>query len=55
MVRDLVVGDVVSLHWDWVCDRLSTSALAWLAYCSKRNLDAVNQLNSPGPAFACGA
>ncbi len=55
MVQDLVVGDVVSLHWDWVCDRLSTSARNWLAYCLKRNLDAVNQLNSPGPAFVCGA
>ena len=27
-------GDVVSLHWDWVCDRLSPAALRWLQYCT---------------------
>ena len=24
---DLQVGDTVSLHWDWVCDRLTPTAL----------------------------
>ena len=42
-------------HWDWVCDRLSPAALRWLCYCTKRNLDAVNSLASPGPAAVCGA
>ena len=52
---DLRPGDMVSLHWDWVCDRLSPAALRWLCYCTKRNLDAVNSLASPGPAAVCGA
>jgi hypothetical protein len=50
---DLQPGDVVSLHWDWVCDRLSRAALNWLQYCTLRNLDAVNSLAQPGPATVC--
>ena len=33
-VDGLAPGDVVSLHWDWVCDRLSPVALGWLAACT---------------------
>jgi hypothetical protein len=55
LAGDLRPGDVVSLHWDWVCDRLSASALGWLRYCTTRNLDAVNSLAAPGPAVACDA
>jgi hypothetical protein len=51
---DLRPGDTVSLHWDWVCDRLSPLALRWLRYCTVRNLDAVNALARPGPAVVCG-
>ena len=51
----VVPGDTVSLHWDWVCDRLTPRALRWLRYCTARNLDAVNALARPGPAVACGA
>ncbi len=54
-VGDLRPGDTVSLHWDWVCDRLSSVNLAWLQYCTMRNLDAVNSLAAPGPAAVCGA
>ena len=50
---DLQPGDVVSLHWDWVCDRLSPAALRWLRYCTWRNLDTVNALCRPGPAVVC--
>ena len=35
-------GDLVALHWDWVCDRLSPAALGWLSECTRRNLEAVN-------------
>ena len=35
-------GDTVSLHWDWVCDRLSPLASARLQECTRRNLAAVN-------------
>ena len=52
---DLEPGDMVSLQWDWVCDRLSPVACEWLRYCTQRNLDAVNSLAEPGPAVACGA
>jgi len=52
---DIVPGDIVSLHWDWVCDRLSPHALAWLRYCTMRNLAAVNSLAQPGPAVVCDA
>jgi hypothetical protein len=54
-VDDLAPGDVVSLHWDWVCDRLSPSGLGWLMACTRKNLDAVNDLALPGPAVASGA
>ncbi len=50
---ELRPGDVVSLHWDWVCDRLSPAALRWLQYCTRRNLDTVNALSRPGPAAVC--
>ncbi|MGP8060434.1 MAG: DUF6390 family protein [Acidimicrobiales bacterium] len=51
----LVSGDTVSLHWDWVCDRLSPRALAWLRWSTATNLAAVNALSTPGPAVVCGA
>ena len=54
-IADIESGDVVSMHWDWVCDRLSRAALTWLRACTRRNLDAVNALPQPGPAVACGA
>jgi hypothetical protein len=54
-VDDLAEGEMVSLHWDWVCDRLTPRALSWLQACTHHNLNAVNALAEPGPAFACGA
>jgi hypothetical protein len=51
--RGLEQGDVVSLHWDWVCDHLSPTSLGWLKACTRRNLDAVNGLAAPGPAVVC--
>ena len=54
-VTALVPGDVVSLHWDWVCDRLSPTGLGWLRSCTGRNLTAVNSLPQPGPAVVCDA
>jgi hypothetical protein len=41
-VEDLVPGDVVSLHWDWVCDRLEPDGLANLERFTVRSLHAVN-------------
>jgi Family of unknown function (DUF6390) len=54
-VTDLRPGDVVSIHWDWVCDRLTPAALGWLRSCTRRNLDAVNTNARPGPAVVCEA
>jgi hypothetical protein len=54
-VDDLAEGDIVSMHWDWVCDRLTPSALSWLQACTRHNLNAVNALAQPGPAAVCGA
>lgn len=48
-------GDTVSLHWDWVCDRLSPAALRWLRWCTATNLAVVNGLPAPGPAVVCDA
>jgi hypothetical protein len=39
----LAVGDRVSLHWDWVCDRLSPAQLDALAEASARQLDLANR------------
>ena len=54
LAPQLDVGDTVSLHWDWVCDRLSPAKLARLQRCTAVNLDAVNALPTPGPAAICG-
>lgn len=54
-VDDLVPGDIVSLHWDWVCDRLSPGELARLKHYTARSLAAVNGLPHPGPAVVVDA
>jgi hypothetical protein len=54
-VEHLVEGEMVSLHWDWVCDRLTPRSLSWLQACTRHNLNAVNALAEPGPAAVCGA
>jgi hypothetical protein len=53
LLSGLSAGDVVSLHWDWVCDRLTPNSLHRLIHCTKRTLNAVNTLAAPGPAVAC--
>ncbi|HUI03586.1 MAG TPA: DUF6390 family protein [Acidimicrobiales bacterium] len=54
-VGALSPGDVVSLHWDWVCDRLSPPALARLRRWSAHTLAVVNATPAPGPAVAADA
>lgn len=46
----VAAGDVVALHWDWVCDVLSPARAAWLARCTRQHLDLVATLRHPGPA-----
>ena len=54
-VTDLVPGDVVSLHWDWVCDRLAASEVVNLQRWTGHNLAVVNSSPTPGPAMVVGA
>jgi Family of unknown function (DUF6390) len=53
LVDALAPGDTVSLHWDWVCDRLSPIGVKRLRAYTARVLRAVNSLPAPGPAVAC--
>jgi hypothetical protein len=55
LVGELAPGDRVSLHWDWVCDRLTEPQARALHAYTMRNLDAVNGLGQPGPAAVTGA
>ncbi|MDJ0357712.1 DUF6390 family protein [Paenarthrobacter sp. PH39-S1] len=41
-VADLAVGDAVSLHWDWVCDRLTPLQLQRLQHFTTRHLKIAN-------------
>ena len=45
-------GDWVSLHWDFVCDRLTRSPAARLAFETRRTLAAVNRAAGGLPAGA---
>ena len=54
-VADLQPGDWVSLHWHWVCDRLTQRQLAALRHYTLRQLAITNhQVAHPGPAAALG-
>lgn len=41
-VRDLRPGDVVALHWDWVCDRLTAAQVHSLRSYTRRHLRLAN-------------
>jgi hypothetical protein len=42
----LTPGEWVSLHWDWVCDRLSADQLDALRYFTERQLDVTNRVSA---------
>jgi hypothetical protein len=44
---DLAPGDAVALHWDWVCQRLSSGPLRRLRSWTGRMLQVVNALPAP--------
>jgi Family of unknown function (DUF6390) len=49
------VGDWVSMHWHWVCDRLTGRQLRALRGYTMRHLDLVNhRVGHSGPALALG-
>ena len=51
-VDELAVGDWVSLHWGWVCDRLTPEQLGCLRRSTARQLQITNRkAGHPGPAM----
>lgn len=55
MVAQFAVGDWVSMHWEWVCDRLTPRQLFALRHYTRLHLDVVNaRLEYPGALAALG-
>lgn len=55
LVPEFAVGDWVSMHWEWVCDRLSAGQLAALKHYTALHLDVVNnRLPQAGAVAALG-
>jgi hypothetical protein len=51
----MAVGEWVSLHWHWVCDRLSDRQVRALRNYTMRHLDLVNhRVGHSGPVAALG-
>jgi hypothetical protein len=50
-LQELRPGDWVSLHWDWVCDRLTLRQAATLDRYTRRMLALANRASAPA-AFA---
>ncbi len=54
-IDPVVPGEWVSLHWDWVCDRLTDRQLRNLRRFTARQLDLTNhRLGHPGPQMVMG-
>ncbi len=47
MVTQVEVGDWVSLHWEWICDRLTERQVGYLRAFTRRHLDIVNATRAP--------
>lgn len=55
LVSEFAVGDTVSMHWDWVCDRVGPRQLDSLRRYTRMHLDMVNdRLEKPGAIIALG-
>lgn len=54
-VGELAPGDAVTLHWDWICDRIDARRLLALQRWSAQTLAVVNATPAPGPAVAADA
>jgi len=50
LARPFGSGDLVSLHWDWVCDRIGPAGLARLRTTTLAELRAVNSCTYSAPA-----
>jgi hypothetical protein len=42
LADDVSAGDVVSIHWDWACDRLDAERLARLRFWTEHELALAN-------------
>ena len=47
-------GDIVSLHWDWVCERITKAQAAQIERSTAAQLDVVNGMAFPPPAAVVG-
>jgi hypothetical protein len=55
LVSEFTIGDWVSMHWEWVCDRLSATQLAALRHYTRLHLEVVNhRVEHPGAITAIG-
>jgi len=55
LARGIAAGDVVALHWDWICDKLTPRQLRALRGYSQRHLDMVNhRVEHSGPVAVMG-
>ncbi|MDQ6658334.1 MAG: DUF6390 family protein [Actinomycetota bacterium] len=55
LVSEFAVGDWVSMHWEWVCDRIGARQLNALRRYTRMHLDMVNErLEQPGAIIALG-
>jgi len=43
LAGELSVGDVVALHWDWICEAISTERLEFLRRSTAAHLDIANE------------
>jgi len=46
-IKNLHLGDWVSIHWNWACQRLNKQALERLRYWTLYNLKVINRANEP--------
>jgi hypothetical protein len=55
LVSEFAVGHWVSMHWEWVCDRLTARQLGALRHYTRLHLDVVNDgLDHPAAITALG-
>jgi len=47
-------GDIVAMHWDWVCERITGEEARRIERWTASQLQVVNGLTAPGPAAAFG-
>ncbi len=54
LASTLEPGDWVSMHWEWVCDRLTDHQVVALRHYTQRHLNIVNDAGQAGPAMMLG-